>query len=293
MSETIDTFACFGSTCSVVRRRRRRRRRRPGVGRDARAGCSWSGTTRSAASSRPASSRASTPTRGARCPRASSGPLREAVAGAAEQHRRARRRRRSLREIEAAGYRADLGRPLPLTLALRLAPRARARRRPSRAASWRRVAVRPHDGRRPPPAGRRPRQRRAGQGPVRRRARGARSTCTRRSPSTARATCASAARPASRGRSPCRARSTAASCTRSASRRGGVATSGIGRRSWLDGRGAPGPPSARPRDGPRPRSPASCRRPRSPRPRSRPRSAPRRPCSAAPTAHAGGSPTAA
>jgi FAD:protein FMN transferase len=56
-----------------------------------------------------------------------------------------------LREIETAGYRTDLGRPLPLKLALRLAPRRRAAR-PSRDAAWRRVAFDPARGvvRRPP-----------------------------------------------------------------------------------------------------------------------------------------------
>jgi FAD:protein FMN transferase len=56
-----------------------------------------------------------------------------------------------LREIENAGYRGDLGRPLPLPLALRLAPRRRPAR-PSRDASWRRVAFDRKTGtvRRPP-----------------------------------------------------------------------------------------------------------------------------------------------
>jgi len=44
-----------------------------------------------------------------------------------------------LRELETAGYRGDLGRPLALELALRLAPRRRPAR-PSRDASWRRIA---------------------------------------------------------------------------------------------------------------------------------------------------------
>jgi thiamine biosynthesis lipoprotein len=56
-----------------------------------------------------------------------------------------------LREIQAAGYRRDLGRPLPLPLALRLAPRRRAAR-PSREGSWRRLAFDRSSGvvRRPP-----------------------------------------------------------------------------------------------------------------------------------------------
>lgn len=56
-----------------------------------------------------------------------------------------------LREIEIAGYRGDLGRPLPLPLALRLAPRRRPAR-PGRDASWRRVAFDRETGmvRRPP-----------------------------------------------------------------------------------------------------------------------------------------------
>jgi thiamine biosynthesis lipoprotein len=56
-----------------------------------------------------------------------------------------------LREIETAGYRRDLSRPLPLPLALRLAPRRRAAR-PSREGSWRRLAFDRTTGvvRRPP-----------------------------------------------------------------------------------------------------------------------------------------------
>ena len=56
-----------------------------------------------------------------------------------------------LREIETAGYRGDLGRPLALELALRLAPRRRPAR-PSRVASWRRIAFDVSSGtvRRPP-----------------------------------------------------------------------------------------------------------------------------------------------
>ena len=50
-----------------------------------------------------------------------------------------------------------------------------------------------------------------------------------------------------------------------------VATSGIGRRSWIDGDGRPAHHLLDPATGP-PASPASCRRPRSPRPPSRPRS---------------------
>ena len=52
---------------------------------------------------------------------------------------------------------------------------------------------------------------------------------------------------------------------------GGVATSGIGRRSWIDAARAPRAPPARPRRPAGPRSPASCRRPRWRRRRSRPR----------------------
>jgi len=59
-----------------------------------------------------------------------------------------------LREIETAGYRGDLGRPLALKLALRLAPRRRPAR-PNRDASWRRIAYDGASGtvRRPPGVG--------------------------------------------------------------------------------------------------------------------------------------------
>ena len=74
----------------------------------------------------------------------------EAVAGAAEQSG-GLVDGTLLREIETAGYRHDLGRPLPLPLALRLAPRRRPAR-PSRDASWRRVSFDRDRGvvRRPP-----------------------------------------------------------------------------------------------------------------------------------------------
>jgi thiamine biosynthesis lipoprotein len=74
----------------------------------------------------------------------------EAVAGAAEQTA-GLVDGTLLREIETAGYRRDLGRALPLPLALRLAPRRRAAR-PSRDGSWRRLAFDRSAGvvRRPP-----------------------------------------------------------------------------------------------------------------------------------------------
>jgi thiamine biosynthesis lipoprotein len=56
-----------------------------------------------------------------------------------------------LHDLEAAGYRADLGAPLPLSLALRLAPRRRPGA-PSRAARWRELEFDRSTGvvRRPP-----------------------------------------------------------------------------------------------------------------------------------------------
>jgi FAD:protein FMN transferase len=57
-----------------------------------------------------------------------------------------------LGEIEAAGYRGDLGAPLPAALALRLAP-PRAPARPSAASRWREIRVRDGVVHRPPGVG--------------------------------------------------------------------------------------------------------------------------------------------
>jgi hypothetical protein len=83
-------------------------------------------------------------------------------------------------QIEAAGYAADLGEPVPLSQALVLAPPRRPAGAGSAASCWRRS-----------------------------------SPTTTPSPSTAPATCRSAERGQSRVRSTCRARSTAERCTAS------------------------------------------------------------------------------
>ena len=145
-----------------------------------------------------------------------------------------------LREIEAAGYRSDLAPPLPLALALRLAPPRRRRGRAGAAARWRAIAADAEAGMRAPPAGRRARQRRARQGPVRRPARRAARAARAASPSTARGDLrlggAGRAAPV-HGRRPVRRRAAARVRARRAA---ASATSGIGRRSWLD---APRPPA--------------------------------------------------
>ena len=138
-----------------------------------------------------------------------------------------------LGEIEAAGYTSDLGAPLPL--------RARAAARPAapagRAESARPLArgLRRRLGGHAP-ARARLRQRRAGQGPVRRPARRA-----ARGPSQLRRRLRrrpALRRPASAcSRSPIR--SAVRRCTPSSSRESAVATSGIGRRSWLGPDGRP------------------------------------------------------
>jgi len=150
MSETIDTFACFGSTCAVV----------VDDGSDGTAARTAVADARhllfgwherfsrflptSELSLLNADPRPEVPVS------ALLGRLVEAVADAAA---------RTgglvdgtlLREIETAGYRRDLGRPVPLPLALRLAPRRRAAR-PSRDGSWRRLSFDRSSGlvRRPP-----------------------------------------------------------------------------------------------------------------------------------------------
>jgi FAD:protein FMN transferase len=150
MSETIDTFACFGSTCSVVV---------DGGGDDVAAQESVATARRLLLEWHDAFSRFIPTSELSRLnadPRPEvpvsilMGRFVEAVAGAAEQTG-GLVDGTLLREIEAAGYRTDLGRPLPLPLALRLAPRRRPAR-PSREASWRRVAFDRTTGvvRRPP-----------------------------------------------------------------------------------------------------------------------------------------------
>ena len=76
-------------------------------------------------------------------------------------------------------------------------------------------------------------------------------------------------------------------------REGAVATSGIGKRSWLDADGAAGAPPARPGKRTAGRTPASSRSARSRPAASRRSGARRRPCSAAPAAPGAGSRTAA
>jgi len=96
---------------------------------------------------------------------------------------------------------------------------------------------------------------------------------TRASPSTAGATCASA------GRSSARVRVASpfdgATLHTYVIAKGGVATSGIGRRAWRDATGAP-PTISSTRRPAAPRTPGSCRPRRSRPPRWRPRCAPRR-----------------
>jgi len=151
MSETIDSFACFGSTCSVVVD--------GGRGNDAAARESVATARRLLLEWHDAFSRFIPTSELSRLnadPRPEvpvsilMGRFVEAVAAAAEQTG-GLVDGTLLREIEAAGYRTDLGRPLPLRLALRLAPRRRPAR-PSREASWRRVAFDRTTGvvRRPP-----------------------------------------------------------------------------------------------------------------------------------------------
>jgi FAD:protein FMN transferase len=150
MPEVIDTFPCFGSTCAVV----------VDAGDDeAAAHDSVAAARRLLLGWHDAFSRFVPTSELARLnadPRAEvpvnplMGRLVDAIAGAAAETD-GLVDGTLLREIETAGYRGDLGRPLPLTLALRLAPRRRPAR-PSRDASWRRIAYDPSTGmvRRPP-----------------------------------------------------------------------------------------------------------------------------------------------
>jgi FAD:protein FMN transferase len=138
VSETIDTFACFGSTCSIVI---------DGGGDDAAAQDAVATARGLLLDWHDAFSRFIPTSELSRLnadPRPEvpvgilMGRFVEAVVAAAEQTG-GLVDGTLLREIETAGYRTDLGRPLPLRLALRLAPRRRPAR-PSREASWRRVA---------------------------------------------------------------------------------------------------------------------------------------------------------
>jgi FAD:protein FMN transferase len=151
MTEAIDTFACFGSTCSVV------------VVDD---GGDGTAARAAAADARrvllewhdrfsrflPDSelSRLNADLRPEVPVSALMGRLVEAVAEAAAQTG-GLVDGTLVREIQTAGYRRDLGCSLPLPLALRLAPRRRAAR-PSRDGSWRRLAFDRATGvvRRPP-----------------------------------------------------------------------------------------------------------------------------------------------
>ncbi len=237
MTEVIDTFPCFGSTCAVV----------VDAGDDeAAAHDSVAAARRLLLGWHDAFSRFVPTSELSRLnadPRSEvpvsplMGRLVEAIADAAAQTG-GLVDGTLLREIETAGYRGDLGRPLALTLALRLAPRRRPAR-PSRDAELAADRVRPRERDGAPSARRRARQRRPREGPVRRRDRGdarrpprVRRRVRRRPPRRRR-------RPASTAPSPCRARSTAACLHTFALAAGGVATSGIGRRSWLDARHAP------------------------------------------------------
>jgi FAD:protein FMN transferase len=138
VSEAIDTFACFGSTCAVVvDDGGDGTAAREAVGRARRLLLDWHhGFSRFIATSELA--RLNADPRSEVPVTALMGRLVEAVADAAA-HTGGLVDGTLLREIEAAGYRGDLRRPLPLPLALRLAPRRRPAR-PSRDASWRRVA---------------------------------------------------------------------------------------------------------------------------------------------------------
>ena len=150
MTEVIDTFPCFGSTCAVV----------VDAGDDEAAAHDAVAAARSRlldwhdAFSRfiPTSelSRLNADPRSEVPVSPLMGRLVEAIADAAAQTG-GLVDGTLLREIETAGYRGDLGRPLPLSLALRLAPRRRPAR-PSRDASWRRIAFDRSSGtvRRPP-----------------------------------------------------------------------------------------------------------------------------------------------
>ncbi len=159
---------------------------------------------------------------------------------AAERHRRARRRDAARRARAQAGYGGELPPRSRSSCALALAPAAPARG-PSPGARLARSSTSTRSPRSvAPPAGPDARQRRAREGPVRRRPRRELSARTRASPSTAPATCAigGAGRPRARGRGREPVRRERAR-TRSRSRAGGVATSGIGRRSWLGADGRP------------------------------------------------------
>ena len=196
-------------------------------------GCS-PGTTASAASGPTASCRGSTPTSAAEV-------AGEPGAARARRRRRGRRgahRRPGRRHARARDRRGRLPLrgarpPLPLALALRLAP---PRRPPARRphARWRAVATDHERGvvRRPPgvalDSGGLAKGLFADLSPTR-------SPGAPASSSPAPATSDWAASAPGPSASP--ARSPARSCTRSRSRPGGVATSGISRRSWLDDRG--------------------------------------------------------
>ena len=204
-------FDCFGSRCGVWARRRRGRRRRPPPARGlARAASAASGPT--------ASSRASTPTR------ARSSRERDDGAPARGDPRRRRRRTGGLvdgtllGEIEAAGYRGDLARAAAAAArAARSRPPRRRRPRPTRAARWRELAV---DGWRGAPPARASRFDSGGLAKglfadlIAERLRGHAA-----SPSTAAATCASAARAARGSRSPTRSAAPRAARVRARRRR--------------------------------------------------------------------------
>ena len=288
MTETSDTFACFGSTCSVVRRRRRgRRAAQEAVAAARRLLLAWHDALHAASSPTSELSRLNADPRRRGARERVMAPL-----------RRGRRGRRASRPAgSSTGRCCARSRPRATAptsrrrcrspLALRLAPRAPPGAPEPRA----RAGASSRVDRTAAPSAGRPGVALDSGGLAKglfadvlaERARRA----PERSRSTARATCASAARPASRGRShvaePVRRR---ASCTRSSSRGGGVATSGIGRRSWLDAAGRPAHHLLDPATGRAGVHRRRAGRPRSRRPRSRPRCAPRRRSSAAPTARA-------
>jgi thiamine biosynthesis lipoprotein len=154
MTEATDTFACFGSTCTVVvdGPGRTGKPAADAVAAARRSLLGWHGRfsrflETSELSRLNADPRPEVPVS------ALMGRLVEAVAVAAE---------RTgglvdgtlLHDIEAAGYLTDLGRPLPLALALGLAPRRRPAG-PSPAARWRHIAFDRDAGvaRRPPGVG--------------------------------------------------------------------------------------------------------------------------------------------